>query len=580
MVYFIGLLSIVFIIEFLVIQWKVNHIEELHYHQNFARKSQLVAKEIELSTYQAIRENQLSTANQAGAPELLAQIDQYDHLLEIIGKGGRIDGSSIFLSPLSRLPRISFEEIQKHWNAMKVFIQPLAEGTFENRGNERTLYGARWISLSSWYDKLIIDLDKDIEDSRNRFVFVFLLFGFIDLGLIVLLFYAFKNGVLKPLKAIEINTKQHEHTLNIPDNELGKVAQEVNEVIEQLRDASEFVRRIGEGDLKVEYQELDSRYTQGKNKLADSLVVMKGKLKELSDEDRKRQWVNEGLTKFVDILRSSDENISILGDKIISTLTKYTDSNQGSLYLLNDEDVNNKHLELISLFAFDIKKFENKKIKLGEGLLGQTFLEKETTFIKDVPEEYIRITSGLGGDRPKSILIVPLKIDKDVYGVVELASFNIFKDYEIGFVERIGEAIASTLATVKASQQTRRLLDESKSATEMMRSQEEEMRQNMEELQATQEEMARKERDYISKIEELEQQKNDEPLKQALQESQAELAKVMAVNESKIKSLQEELQKAPKQDDWVIAQEVEKAFRINMEAMRVTKAELGSKRKS
>ena len=230
---------------------------------------------------------------------------------------------------------------------------------------------------------------------------------------------------------------------------------------------------------------------------------MQTRLKAMNEEERKRQWSNEGLTKFVDILRSSNDDLNLLGDKIIAALVQYTKSNQGALYILNDEDSRNKYLELISLFAFDIKKYEQQKIKLGEGILGQTFLEKETTYLTNMPESYIRITSGLGDANPKSLLLVPLKVDTQVYGIIELASFNEYLPHEIAFVEKLGESIASTLASVRAAQRNRQLIQQFQQQTEEMRAQEEEMRQNMEELQATQEEIARKEKSYLARIKEL-----------------------------------------------------------------------------
>ncbi len=97
----------------------------------------------------------------------------------------------------------------------------------------------------------------------------------------------------------------------------------------------------------------------------------------------------------------------------------------------------------------------------------------------------------MGDANPTSILIVPLKVNDQIFGVVEIASFNTFADFEMEFVQKIAESIASTISSVKINARTQRLLEESQEMTEQMRAQEEEMRQNMEELQATQEEMQR-----------------------------------------------------------------------------------------
>ena len=258
---------------------------------------------------------------------------------------------------------------------------------------------------------------------------------------------------------------------------------------------------------------------------------------------------------------------------------QYTKSNQGALYILNDEDENNKHLELVSLFAFDIKKFETRRIKLGEGLLGQTYLEAETNYYTNFPDEYIRITSGLGDANPRSILIVPLKVDTQVYGIVELASFNEYAPHEITFVEKLGETIASSIASVRAAQKNKFLIEQFQSQTEQMRAQEEEMRQNMEEMQATQEEVARKEHGYIERIQELEQQLgNISGTTGKLEEATLTLERKERALLDKIAMLEKELaQKPVRSDDWQLAEEIAKTLKINLEALEITQQELARK---
>jgi transcriptional regulator with GAF, ATPase, and Fis domain len=145
-------------------------------------------------------------------------------------------------------------------------------------------------------------------------------------------------------------------------------------------------------------------------------------------------------------------------------------------------------------------------VEIGQGLLGQAYLEKRSIYLKEIPKNYISITSGLGMANPTTLLIVPLKVNEDILGVIELASFHEFSDFEIRFIETIGENIASTLQGIKTNTITKELLAASQQQTEEMRAQEEEMRQNMEELSATQEEMSRKEGEYIRRIEELEKE--------------------------------------------------------------------------
>ncbi len=228
-------------------------------------------------------------------------------------------------------------------------------------------------------------------------------------------------------------------------------------------------------------------------KLRDYLVKSKNEQEQRRIEEEQRNWVTQGVAQFAEILRKNNDNLEELSFNIISYLVNYLNINQGGFYLLNENAKGDRFFELSACLAFDRKKYADKIIQWEEGLIGRCGLEKGTIYMTDVPNDYITITSGLGQTNPSAILLVPLKVNDEIYGVIELASFSEFQPFEIEFVERTAESIASTISTVQINIQTTKLLHETQIQAERMAQQEEELRQNLEEMQATQEESDRRE---------------------------------------------------------------------------------------
>ena len=247
-----------------------------------------------------------------------------------------------------------------------------------------------------------------------------------------------------------------------------------------------FANSISQGNLKAEYA------AEKADRLGESLMNMRESLIEAADRESKEKFVNVGLASIGDILRNNSDNIKDLCDQVIQNLVKYMRANQGGIFIIQkDENTDESYLELMACRAYERKKYLERRVEIGQGLIGQAAIEKKAIFLTDVPDSYINITSGLGIANPNSVLIVPLKSNEEIVGVIEMASFDVFTDNDVEFLEKVGESIASTIISAQTNQQTKELLEQSRQMTEEMQSQEEEMRQNMEEMQATQEEMAR-----------------------------------------------------------------------------------------
>jgi PAS domain S-box-containing protein len=271
------------------------------------------------------------------------------------------------------------------------------------------------------------------------------------------------------------------------NDEIGDMALAMDNLVNGLKGTTLFAENIGNGNYNTSFQPLSEH-----DVLGNALINMRNNLSKVAEDDKKRNWATEGLAKFGEILRTNNSDLVKLADEIISNLVKYLKANQGAIYIIDDQlEADEPTMSMKACYAWDKKKFQNHKIFRGEGLAGQAWQEGDTVYLTEVPQSYIRITSGLGDANPSSVLIVPLKVNDQIFGVVEIASFNTFQDFEIEFVQRIAESIASTISSVKINAKTQKLLEESQEMTEQMRAQEEEMRQNMEELQATQEEMQR-----------------------------------------------------------------------------------------
>ncbi|HOT14889.1 MAG TPA: GAF domain-containing protein [Bacteroidales bacterium] len=289
------------------------------------------------------------------------------------------------------------------------------------------------------------------------------------------------------------------------NDEIGEMAVALNSLVRGLKEISNFSIEIGKGNFNSNFTPLSDD-----DILGNSLIKMREELSNAAleevkrkKEDEHRNWTTQGIAKFSEILRQNSSDLQELSNNIISNLVNYLGANQGGIFIVNDSSLEGITIDMTGCYAYNRQKFLKREFKPGEGLIGRCYLERETIFLTEIPKDYIKITSGMGEDNPTCLIVVPLLYNDKVFGVIEIASFNIFEQFQIDFVEKIASSIASTISVVKINIQTNKLLEQSRQQAEEMASQEEEMRQNMEELRATQEESARKEAALLKELKEL-----------------------------------------------------------------------------
>jgi PAS domain S-box-containing protein len=345
--------------------------------------------------------------------------------------------------------------------------------------------------LSNKFDNKMAKENAVMSASFQRFKNLIIWTGVILFFTILIIAFVVTNTLVRPinlLKKILVNMSQGElpdKEVNAQSDEIGEMGKALNDLIYGLRKISQFSKEIGIGNYQSKFEPLGTN-----DELGNSLLLMRENLKKASEdaelrriENFQRSWTSQGLAEFGEMLRESKDTLDELANQILTRLVRYLDASLGGLFIINDDNKQDTYLELIAYYAYDRRKYIEKRINIGETLVGQCVLENETIFMNEIPKGYVEINSGLGKDDPKSLLIVPLKLNQEVYGVVELASFNNLENYQIEFVEKIGESIASTISSAKINLHTSKLLQESNEKSERLTKQEEESRKQIEEME-------------------------------------------------------------------------------------------------
>ncbi|MDX2305856.1 MAG: SpoIIE family protein phosphatase [Microscillaceae bacterium] len=364
------------------------------------------------------------------------------------------------------------------------------EGQISTKWSIKTKFGLCLGSAAALVLKLWI-LSIVLQPGFLLYLIVGVLCSFI-LFTLWLSWFFFSTQLLQPIAQIEEASQRiakgnlQVHLLLRQNGQIGSIAQSVNEIAENLKIARDYTDSIGSGNFEVDhFTQIFSNASE--DSLFMSLMNMQEQLKMVSDKDHKQNWVAQGMAEFSKILRSDDTDLQELGTKVITGLVRYLNAQQGGLFVLYKENPKQQYLELTASYAFDEVRFAQRQILIeedyAEGLVGQAFLENETIYLTNLPEDYTHIHSGLGQSPPKSILLVPLELNGKQEGVIEISSIHTFASHEIEFVEKLSENIASAILTIKVNDHTKKLLRESQELTQKLQSQEQVLRKNFEELQ-------------------------------------------------------------------------------------------------
>src|SRR5438874_502988 len=186
-----------------------------------------------------------------------------------------------------------------------------------------------------------------------------------------------------------------------------------------------------------------------------------------------------------------ERDLETVSRLIMSELTPLVGAQHGAFFMMESPggEGDEFELRLIATYGYKQRKNVPTRFKIGEALVGQAALELKPILITQAPDDYVRITSGLGEGIPVNVIVLPVLFEEQVMAVVELASFQRFSPTQQVFLEQLSESIGVVLNTIQANMRTEELLQQSQQLTGELQSQSEELQAQQEEIQQSNKEL-------------------------------------------------------------------------------------------
>src|ERR1700722_17766776 len=280
-----------------------------------------------------------------------------------------------------------------------------------------------------------------------------------------------------------------------------RLTENVNELAgnltRQVRAISQVTSAVAAGDLTRTIS-VDAEGEVAE--LKDTINTMVDTLRETVQASRDQDWLKTNLASIGSMMQGH-RDLEIVAELIMEELAPLMGALHGTFFL-TEQAGDETRLRLIAGDGLRAAKDAPIQCRIGQSLIGQVAKSKRLVVVDEIPQGYIKITSGLGEAPPANLVVFPLLFEGEVLGVVELASFSRFTPIQIDFLEQFAETLGISVNAIIANSRTDTLLDQSQQlATELQA--------RSSELQARSEELQRSNADLEDKAELLAAQKQD-----------------------------------------------------------------------
>ncbi|GGP98928.1 HAMP domain-containing protein [Streptomyces griseomycini] len=270
-----------------------------------------------------------------------------------------------------------------------------------------------------------------------------------------------------------------------------RLTENVNELAgnltRQVRAIAEVASAVAEGDLT---RSITVEASGEVAELKDNINSMVESLRETTRANQEQDWLKTNLAR-VSGLMQGHRDLPVVAELIMDELVPLVSAQYGAFYLAEDGD-DGPELRLVGSYGYPDDETRPTRIPFGRTLVGQAARSRRTITVDELPPDYVTISSGLGQVVPTALVLLPIVVEGQVLGVIELASVTPFTQIHHDFLAQLMETVGVNVNTIVANARTDELLAESQRLTAELQERSAELQSQQEELQHSNAELEEK----------------------------------------------------------------------------------------
>ncbi|MGC5355648.1 HAMP domain-containing protein [Streptomyces sp. DT190] len=270
-----------------------------------------------------------------------------------------------------------------------------------------------------------------------------------------------------------------------------RLTENVNELAgnltRQVRAIAEVTSAVAEGDLT---RSINVEASGEVAELKDNINSMVESLRETTRANQEQDWLKTNLARISGLMQGH-RDLPVVAELIMDELVPLVSAQYGAFYLAEDGE-DGPELRLVGSYGYPEESTRPTRIAFGRTLVGQAARSRRTILVDELPPDYVTISSGLGEVVPTALVLLPIVVEDQVLGVIELASVKAFTQIHRDFLAQLMGTLGVNLNTIVANARTDELLVESQRLTVELQARSTELQVQQEELQRSNAELEEK----------------------------------------------------------------------------------------